>query len=52
MDNYFTSFSLFRYLENQKIFACGTVNMSKINLLKNLKSEKTIKREEFDWVSS
>lgn len=28
MDNFFTSYNLFKFLKTQNIFACGTVNMS------------------------
>ncbi|GFQ71033.1 piggyBac transposable element-derived protein 4 [Trichonephila clavata] len=34
MDNFFSSYNLYRYLETQKIFSCGTVNMSRKNLPK------------------
>ncbi|KFM83286.1 PiggyBac transposable element-derived protein 4, partial [Stegodyphus mimosarum] len=54
MDKYFTSygFTVFRFFETQKIFACGTVNMNRTNLPKKLKIREIDKRGEFDWASS
>lgn len=52
MDNYFTSYNLFKFLETKNIFACGTVNITRINLPKNLKPDKDLSRGEFDWASS
>ncbi|GFY55831.1 piggyBac transposable element-derived protein 4 [Trichonephila inaurata madagascariensis] len=39
-DNYFTSYDLLKHLETQDITACGTVNMSRKNLPKNLLEDK------------
>lgn len=52
MDNYFTSYNLFKFLETKNIFACGKVNMTRITLPKNLKLEKDLSRGEFNWASS
>ncbi|GFS57905.1 piggyBac transposable element-derived protein 4 [Trichonephila inaurata madagascariensis] len=48
-DNYFTSYDLLKDLETQNITACGTVNMSRKNLPKNLLEDKKMKRSDFDW---
>ncbi|GFY43086.1 piggyBac transposable element-derived protein 4 [Trichonephila inaurata madagascariensis] len=47
-DNYFT-YDLLKHLETQNITACGTVNMSRKNLPKNLLEDKKMKRGDFDW---
>ena len=52
MDNYFTSYSLFKFLEVQKIFACGTVISNRKNLPQNLSADKSLQRGEFDWAVS
>lgn len=52
MDNFFTSYNLFKFLGTQNIFACGTVNMSRKNLPKNLSDDKNLKRGQFDWAVS
>lgn len=52
MDNYFTSYNLFSYLDTQKVFACGTVNLARKNLPKNFVDEKKMKRGECDWFVS
>ncbi|GBN50136.1 PiggyBac transposable element-derived protein 3 [Araneus ventricosus] len=51
MDNYFSSYNLFKFLEAQKIFSCGTINMSRKNLAK-LAEDKSLNRGEFDWAVS
>ncbi|GFY50058.1 piggyBac transposable element-derived protein 4 [Trichonephila inaurata madagascariensis] len=48
-DNYFTTYDLLKHLETQNITACGTVNMSRKNLSKNLLEDKKMKRGDFDW---
>jgi hypothetical protein len=48
MGNYFTSYSLFKFLEAQKIFACGTAIISRKNLPRNLSDDKSLQRGEFD----
>ncbi|GFU54491.1 piggyBac transposable element-derived protein 4 [Trichonephila clavipes] len=48
-DNYFTSYDLLKHLETQNIIACGTMNMSRKNLPKNLLEDKKMKRGDFDW---
>ncbi|GFQ78188.1 piggyBac transposable element-derived protein 4 [Trichonephila clavata] len=48
LDNYFT-YDLLKYLETQNITACGTVNISRKSLPKNLLEDKKMKRGDFDW---
>ncbi|XP_035224253.1 piggyBac transposable element-derived protein 4-like [Stegodyphus dumicola] len=53
MDNYFTSYELFRYLETKNIYACGTAMIGRKNLPKSLLAQdKELKRGEFDWAVS
>lgn len=52
MDNYFSSYNLYKFLETKAIFACGTVNMSCKQMPKNLCSDKALKRGEYDWAVS
>lgn len=40
MDNFFTSYNLFKFLGTQNVFACGMVNISRKNLPKNLSDDK------------
>ncbi|GFY66665.1 piggyBac transposable element-derived protein 4 [Trichonephila inaurata madagascariensis] len=42
-DNYFTSYDLLKHLETLNITACGTVNMFRRNLPKNLLEDKKMK---------
>ena len=51
MDNYFSSYNLFKFLEVQKIFSCGTVNMSRKNLPK-LVDDKNLIHGELNWAVS
>ncbi|GFY50799.1 piggyBac transposable element-derived protein 4 [Trichonephila inaurata madagascariensis] len=44
-DNYFTSYDLLKHLETQNITACGTVNMSRKKLPKNLLGGQKMKQE-------
>jgi len=48
MDNFFTSYDLFKILKDNLIYAVGTVNASRKNLPK-LKDDKLILRGESDW---
>lgn len=48
MDNFFTSYDLFKILKNNLIYAIGIVNASRKNLPK-LKDDKLILRGECDW---
>jgi len=48
MDNFFTSYNLFKILKDNLIYAVGTVNASRKNLPK-LKDDKLILRGEYDW---
>ncbi|GBM01711.1 PiggyBac transposable element-derived protein 4 [Araneus ventricosus] len=52
MDNYFSSYDLFKFLDSKNVFACGTVNMSRKHMPKNLSADKTMKRGEYDWAVS
>lgn len=52
MDNFLTSYNLFKFLDTQNVFACGTINISRKNLPKSLSSDKNFKRREFDWAVS
>ena len=36
MDNFFTTYNLFRFLDTKNVFCCGTVNLNRKNLPKNL----------------
>lgn len=51
MDNFFTSYNLFKILKDNLIYAVGTVNPSRKNLPK-LKEDKKFIRGEFDWKMS
>ncbi|XP_046993906.1 piggyBac transposable element-derived protein 4-like [Schistocerca americana] len=50
-DNYFSSPDLLRDLKENKIHACGTVNPSRKSL-PMLKSDKEMKRDDYDWATS
>lgn len=52
MDNFFSSYNLFRFLETKKIFCCGTVNLTRKNLPKNLLEDKKMNRGDIDWLVS
>ncbi|GBM15864.1 hypothetical protein AVEN_260138-1 [Araneus ventricosus] len=52
MDNYFSSYDLYKFSDSKNVFACGTVNMSRKHMLKNLSADKTMKRGEYDWAVS
>ena len=53
MDNYFTTYELFRYLETKQIYACGTVMLNRKNLPHHLLSlDKELKRGNYDWAVS
>lgn len=52
MDNYFSSYDLYKFLETKNIYACGTVNMSRKHMPKNLSADKALKRGEYDWAVS
>ena len=53
MDNFFTTYELFRYLETKNIYACGTAIIARRNLPKMiLAQDKELKRGEFDWAVS
>ncbi|XP_035226998.1 piggyBac transposable element-derived protein 4-like [Stegodyphus dumicola] len=53
MDNYFTTYELFRYLETKSIYACRTAMIGRKNLPKSLLAQdKELKRGEFDWAVS
>ena len=51
MDNYFSSYALFKELKGKQIFACGTVNPTRKDFPK-LQSDKVLKRGEFDFLVS
>lgn len=40
MDNFFTSYELFCFLETQNVYCSGTVNLSRKNIPKNLTEDK------------
>ncbi|KFM62055.1 PiggyBac transposable element-derived protein 4, partial [Stegodyphus mimosarum] len=52
MDNYFTSYELFKFLETKNVFCCGTVNITRKHLPKTLTEDKKLKRGDFDWAVS
>ncbi|KFM77001.1 PiggyBac transposable element-derived protein 4, partial [Stegodyphus mimosarum] len=52
MDNFFTSYDLFRFLDTQNIYCSGTVNLNRKNLPKTLTEDKKLKRGQFDWAVS
>lgn len=53
MDNFFTTYELFRFLETKNIYSCGTVILSRKNMPKTLiAQDKNLKRGEFDWAVS
>ena len=53
MDNFFTSYELFCFLETQSTYGCGTVMLNRRNMPKTLLSQdKDLKRGTFDWAVS
>lgn len=52
MDNFFTTYNLFKFLDTKNVYCCGTANLSRKNLPKNLETEKKLKRGEFHWAVS
>ncbi|GFT13178.1 probable ATP-dependent RNA helicase DHX34 [Nephila pilipes] len=52
MNNFFTSYELFRFLETKNVFCCGEVNLNQKDLPKNLKDDKNLNRGDFDWAIS
>ncbi|XP_047000907.1 piggyBac transposable element-derived protein 3-like [Schistocerca americana] len=48
MDNYFTSYDLFKDLKSNGVYACGTINPRMKNIPK-LKEEKELERGKFDY---
>lgn len=53
MDNFFTTYELFRFLETKNIYACGTAILNRKNMPKNLLiQDKDLKRGDFDWAVS
>ncbi|XP_049816570.1 piggyBac transposable element-derived protein 3-like [Schistocerca nitens] len=48
MDNYFTSYDLFKDLKSNGVYACGTINPRRKNIPK-LEEEKELERGEFDY---
>lgn len=48
MENFFTSYELFGYLETKSVYCCGTVNMKRKSLPKTLMEDKKLKRGDFD----
>lgn len=47
-DNYFTSYPLMPYLKSNRIYACGTVNMTRKHL-PQLKDDESLKQGEYGW---
>lgn len=53
MDNYFTTYELFRYLETENVYACGTVMINRKYLPKTLLAQdRDLARGDFDWAVS
>lgn len=53
MDNFFTSYELFRFLETKDTYSCGTVILNRKNMPKHLLAQdKDLKRGAFDWAVS
>ncbi|KAJ8890138.1 hypothetical protein PR048_009645, partial [Dryococelus australis] len=50
-ENYFTGISLLEDLKAKKIYACGTVNTTRKNLL-TLTEDKNMKCGDYDWATS
>ncbi|XP_030747068.1 piggyBac transposable element-derived protein 4-like [Sitophilus oryzae] len=50
-DNFFAGVPLMEELRQQNLYACGTVNSTRKNLPK-FKTDKELKRGDFDWYSS
>lgn len=50
-DNFFASVGLMQDLLQEKLFACGTVNMTR-KYLPKFKLDKLLKRGEYEWYSS
>lgn len=50
-DNFFSSVKLMEDLLDSKIYACGTINVSRKNL-PNFTNDKDLKRGEYEWYTS
>ena len=49
IDNYFSMVLLMEYLLHHQVYCCGTIRSHRKYLRKNLKTEKTLQRGEFDY---
>lgn len=50
MDNFFTTYELFKFLETKNIYSCGTFILNRKNLPRSLLAQdKNLERGEFDW---
>ena len=49
IDNYFSTVPLMEYLLHHQVYCCGTIRSDRKYLPKNLKTEKTLQRGEFDY---
>ena len=49
IDNYFSTVPLMEYLLHHQVYCCGTVPSDRKYCPKNLKTEKTLQRGEFDY---
>lgn len=49
MDNFLSSYNLYKFLESKSIYAYGTVNMMRKNLPKQLSHTKLLKKGDFDY---
>ena len=49
IDNYFSMVLLMEYLLHHQVYCCGTIRSHRKYLPKNLKTEKTLQRGEFDY---
>ena len=52
IDNYFSTVPLMEYLLHHQVYCCGTIRSDRKYLPKNLKTEKTLQRGEFDYCVS
>lgn len=53
MDNFFTTYEFFNFLETKNIYLCGTAILNRKNMPKNLLAQdKDLNRGDFDWAVS
>ena len=51
-DNFFTSYDLLQSLKGEKIFACGTARKDRKDLPRKCKSDKEMKKGDYEYKTS